>query len=74
MEKKKVFKVFATFSQEASILLDATDSIAEVINSKDLNFGYDYDLKEFNTKQEAEAYMQGILDANGWNDPNAILI
>lgn len=73
MEKKKLFKVFATYSKEASLLLDTT-TVLKVIESDTLKRGHDWEIKEFETKSEAEAYIQGILDANGWVDPNAIMI
>lgn len=73
MEKKKVFKVFATFSKEASLALDM-GSIVDIIESDEFERGHDWQIKEFNTKPEAEAYIEGILDANGWSDPNAIML
>jgi hypothetical protein len=73
MEKKKVFKVLATYSEEASLTLDA-GNVSDIINSEVLVLGRDWDIKEFDTKAEADAYIQGILDANGWIDPNAVLL
>lgn len=73
MEKKKVFKVFVTFSQEASLALDL-GTILDLIESNKLQRGYDWEIKEFDSKPEAEAYIQGILDANGWSDPNATML
>lgn len=73
MEKKKVFKVFATFSKEASLALDM-GTVVDLIESDALEKGHDWEIKEFNTKSEAEAYIEGILDANGWGDPNAIML
>lgn len=73
MEKKKVFKVFVTFSQEASLALDL-GTILDLIESNKLQRGYDWEIKEFDSKPEAEAYIEGILDANGWSDPNATML
>lgn len=73
MEKKKVFKVFVTFSQDASIMLDYGTPL-DVIESDVLQRGYDWEIKEFDSKPEAEAYIQGVIDANGWSDPNAIML
>lgn len=73
MEKKKVFKVFVTFSQEASIKLD-TGNPLDVIEDEKLQRGYDWEIKQFDSRPEAEAYIDGILDANGWSDPNAIML
>jgi hypothetical protein len=73
MEKKKVFKVFVTFSQEASIMLDYGTPL-DVIESDVLQRGYDWEIKEFDSKSEAEAYIQGVIDANGWSDPNAVML
>jgi hypothetical protein len=73
MEKKKVFKVFVTFSQEASIKLD-TGNPLDVIEDEKLQRGYDWEIKQFDSRPEAEAYIEGVLDANGWSDPNAIML
>lgn len=73
MEKKKVFKVFVTFSQEASIKLD-TGNPLDVIEDEKLQRGYDWEIKQFDSRPEAQAYIDGILDANGWSDPNAIML
>lgn len=73
MEKKKVFKVFVTFSQEASIKLD-TGNPLDVIEDEKLQRGYDWEIKQFDSRPEAEAYIEGVLDANGWADPNAIML
>ena len=73
MEKKKVFKVFVTFSQEASIKLD-TGNPLDVIEDEKLQRGYDWEIKQFDSRPEAEAYIEGIIDANGWSDPNAIML
>lgn len=73
MEKKKVFKVFVTFSQEASIRLD-TGNPLDVIEDEKLQRGYDWEIKQFDSRPEAQAYIDGILDANGWSDPNAIML
>ena len=73
MEKKKVFKVFVTFSQEASLALDL-GTVVDLIESDKLQRGDDWEIKEFDSKPEAEAYIEGILDANGWSDPNAIML
>jgi len=73
MEKKKVFKVLATYSEEANLTLDV-GNVSDIINSEVLVLGRDWDIKEFDTKAEADAYIQGILDANGWIDPNAVLL
>lgn len=73
MEKKKVFKVFVTFSQEASLALDL-GTVVDLIESDKLQRGHDWEIKEFDSKPEAEAYIEGILDANGWSDPNAVML
>ena len=64
-------KVFITFSEEASSMLEETNQ-ASVMESSDLQRGYDWDIKEFNSEAESEAYIQGINDASGWNYPSAI--
>jgi hypothetical protein len=62
-------KVFIAFSEEASSMLEEANQL-EVI--KYLQRGYDWDIKEFNSVAESEAYIQGINDASGWNYPSAI--
>ena len=66
-------KVFITFSEEASSMLEETNQ-ASVMESSDLQRGYDWDIKEFNSEAESEAYIQGINDASGWNYPSAIIL
>lgn len=75
MEAKKKFKVACTFSQAASIYVDL-HSWNALLNNDDHEFeeGYDYDIKEFDTVAEANAYVRGINDANGWSDPMATVI
>jgi hypothetical protein len=46
----------------------------DVIESDILQRGYDWEIKEFDSKSEAEAYIQGVIDANGWSDPNAVML
>jgi len=80
MEKKKVFRVLALFSNQASLMFDVFDlpatNVEEFIaeHAPDLKQDYDWSIVEFETKAEAKAYVQGVNDANGWGDPNAILL
>lgn len=80
MEKKKVFRVLATYSQEATLKLDVYDPSLEVTledyfeTDEKVNKYTDWDIIEFETKAEAKAYIKGIEDANGWIDPYAVLL
>ena len=69
--KKKV-KVMYAFSQTAALFVDVygwEELFKTEHNSMQLD--YDYGIKEFGTKKEAEAYISGVNDANGWSDPLA---
>lgn len=75
MEVKKKVKVMYAFSQAAALYVDI-NSWDELFNNKheSLQENYDYGIKEFDTKKEAEAYVSGISDANGWTDPIAEIV
>jgi hypothetical protein len=42
------------------------DALSE---ESEINHNLDFDEKEFNTPAEANAYIQGIEDGNGWDNP-----
>jgi hypothetical protein len=72
MEVKKKVKVMYAFSQTAALFVDVygwEELFKTEHNSMQLD--YDYGIKEFDTKKEAEAYINGVNDANGWSDPVA---
>jgi hypothetical protein len=75
MEVKKKVKVMYAFSQTAALFVDVY-GWDELFNTKhdSMQEDYDYGIKEFDTKKEAEAYIDGVNDANGWNDPIATLV
>jgi hypothetical protein len=75
MEVKKKVKVMYAFSQAAAIYVDI-NGWESLIKDKheSLQEGYDYGVKEFDTKREAEAYVSGVNDANGWTDPIADVV
>ena len=68
-------KVRIAFNREASDMFEEKGWPALVTYKKkhpdaDLNF----EEIEFSTKKEAEAYLRGIDDGNGWDCPWAVLI
>lgn len=69
MEK---FILLVAFSGEASDMLEETEkeTFEEKLQELRENFQEDYDfkLKEFNTAEEMNAYVEGVNDANGWLD------
>jgi hypothetical protein len=73
MEKKKTFRVAYAFSQKAAIYVDLNgwDALLSDTN-QELEKDYDYGVIEFDTKAEADAYVKGVEDSNGWADPVAI--
>lgn len=73
MEKKKTFRVAYAFSQKAAIYVDLNgwDALLSDTN-QELEKDYDYGIIEFDTKAEADAYVKGVEDSNGWADPVAI--
>lgn len=75
MEVKKKVKVMYAFSQAAALYVDI-NGWDELFKSEheSLQENYDYGIKEFDTKKEAEAYMSGVNDANGWTDPIAEIV
>lgn len=75
MEVKKKIKIRYAFSQAAALYVDI-NSWEKLFNTKhkSLQEDYDYGIKEFDTKKEAEAYISGINDANGWTDPIAEIV
>ena len=75
MEVKKKIKVIYAFSQAAALYVDV-NGWEELVNNnhESLERGYDYGIKEFDTKKEAEAYVSGVNDANGWLDPIAEIL
>lgn len=73
MEKKKTFRVAYAFSQKAAIYVDLNGWDALLSNTnQELEKDYDYGVIEFDTKAEADAYVKGVEDSNGWADPVAI--
>ena len=75
MEVKKKIKVMYAFSQAASLYVDIHGWDALFNNKHDsMKEDYDYGIKEFDTKKEAEAYVSGVNDANGWTDPVAEIV
>lgn len=73
MEKKKTFRVAYAFSQKAAIYVDLNGWDALLSNTnQELEKDYDYGVIEFDTKAEADAYVKGVEDSNGWADPIAI--
>lgn len=74
MEVKKKIKVRYAFSQAAALYVDVYGWDALFAEKHEsMQEDYDYGIKEFDTKKEAEAYVQGVNDANGWMDPIAEL-
>lgn len=75
MEVKKKIKVMCAFSQTATLHVD-TKGWNELFNKdhKNLKYGLDYGIVEFDSKKEAEAYVKGVADANGWEDPIAEIL
>jgi hypothetical protein len=75
MEVKKKIRVIYAFSQAAALYVDV-NGWEELINNnhESLQLDYDYGIKEFDTKKEAEAYVSGVNDANGWLDPIAEIL
>ena len=75
MEVKKKIRVIYAFSQAAALYVDV-NGWEELINTnhESLQLDYDYGIKEFDTKKEAEAYVSGVNDANGWLDPIAEIL
>ena len=75
MEVKKKIRVIYAFSQAAALYVDV-NGWEELVNNnhESLEIGYDYGIKEFDTKKEAEAYVSGVNDANGWLDPIAEIL
>lgn len=75
MEVKKKIKVAYAFSQAAAIYVDI-NGWDELFKAKhdSLKENHDYGIKEFDTKKEAEAYVNGVNDANGWTDPIAEIV
>ena len=75
MEVKKKIKVMCALSQSAALYVDVHgwESLFTTTH-ENMQEGYDYFIKEFDTKKEAEAYASGINDANGWIDPIAELL
>ena len=73
MEKKKTYRVAYAFSQKAAVYVDINgwDALLSDINTE-LEKDYDYGVIEFDTKVEADAYVKGVEDSNGWADPIAI--
>ncbi len=73
MEKKKTYRVAYAFSQKAAVYVDINgwDALLSDINTE-LEKDYDYGVIEFDTKAEADAYVKGVEDSNGWADPIAI--
>ena len=75
MEVKKKIKVMYAFSQSAALYVDVHGWDALLSNEHEsMKKDYDYGIREFDTKKEAEAYIQGVSEANGWMDPIAELM
>lgn len=75
MEVKKKVRVVYAFSQAAALYVDINgwDSLIKD-NHDSLIEDHDYGIKEFDTRKEAEAYVSGVNDANGWTDPIAEIL
>lgn len=73
MEKKKTYRVAYALSQKAAVYVDINgwDALLSDTNTE-LEKDYDYGVIEFDTKAEADAYVKGVEDSNGWADPIAI--
>ena len=62
-------KLYVTFSEEARLYTDE-HGYSKLSKQKKLNEGYDWQLKEFASQEIMDAYIQGLKDANGWDEPN----
>jgi len=73
MEKKKTYRVAYALSQKAAVYVDINgwDALLSDTNTE-LEKDYDYGVIEFDTKAEADAYVKGVEDSNGWADTIAI--
>ncbi|MCO4294520.1 hypothetical protein NF867_16780 [Solitalea sp. MAHUQ-68] len=65
-------KLLAVFSEETHLFFEDFNSDKLWAQSKNVhkdttnNKGYDWDIKEFNTQGEADAFYQGLSAGNGW--------
>lgn len=64
--QKTVVRV--AWNKEAADIMEEKgfDALSE---ESEINHNLDFDEKEFNTPAEANAYVQGIADGNGWDNP-----
>lgn len=62
------YKIIIAFSAEAADYAE-NNSIAKMKKNKKFKKGYDWDIKSFKTKPEMNAYLKGINDGNGWDQP-----
>jgi len=69
IEKSEKIKVHIVRNRKACDIFEEGGWEALEKASQDGVEDLDYDELEFNTPAEAEAYVQGIEDGNGWDDP-----
>jgi len=65
--------VIALLSSEANEVWDNNPTIKALNSSNKIRKGYDYQIKVFNSLEAANAYKDGVNDANGWSEPHAFL-
>ena len=71
MTKSEKTTVLVAWNQKAVDLANS-EGWDELKKCAEENEGeYAYDEITFNTKEEANAYIRGINDGNGWDDPYA---
>ena len=72
-------KILITFSQDACEILDCSEKTTfeekvQELKDRSLEEDYDFKIKEFGTSNEADKYIEGVRDANGWNSEAVIHI
>jgi len=70
-KKKKKHILYVAFSRKAAEIAEEEGFEKLFEKSKKLKLveGHDYDIIEFISNGELEAYCQGLTDANGWDSP-----
>lgn len=64
-----MIKLLVVFSLEAHSHVDEHGyGVTKLKKNKELTKGRDWDIREFKTKAELEAYKIGLEDGNGWVD------
>lgn len=69
-------KLLVIFSLEAHGVLEELNENTSSFKNQDkitldgtvIHKGYDYDIKEFKSQEEVDAYILGLEDGNGWSD------